>query len=243
MVCMTARASIEQPLTISSQTTSFNTTAADAMCRLLNVAVALVGILLTLPLMIVIGALVTITSPGPMLFRQVRIGINRRGCNDDAVGQPRRHDSGGCPFTMYKFRTMYVASAQAAGTDQVWAKREDSRVTPVGRILRKCRLDELPQLFNVLMGDMNVVGPRPEQPVIFETLREALPEYAERQRVLPGITGWAQVNRGYDESFDDVKKKLDLDLEYINHRSAGTDARIMMRTLPVMFGNRSNRGW
>jgi lipopolysaccharide/colanic/teichoic acid biosynthesis glycosyltransferase len=79
--------------------------------------------------------------------------------------------------------------------------------------------------------------------VIFETLRQALPAYAERQRVLPGITGWAQVNRGYDESFDDVKKKLDLDLEYISHRSAGTDARIMMRTLPVMFGNRSNRGW
>ena len=108
-------------------------------------------------------------------------------------------------------------------------------------MLRKLRLDELPQLWNVLVGDMNVVGPRPEQPTIFASLREQIEEYPHRQRVLPGITGWAQINRAYDSSLDDVREKLSYDLEYIRHRSALEDLRIMLLTPAVMLGRRG--GW
>jgi lipopolysaccharide/colanic/teichoic acid biosynthesis glycosyltransferase len=138
---------------------------------------------------------------------------------------------------MYKFRTMRVSD----NAPQVWAKPNDDRVTWIGRLLRKTRLDELPQLFNVLLGDMNVVGPRPEQPEIFVHLRERMPSYAWRQRVLPGITGWAQVNQAYDQNMEDVRGKVRLDLEYISRCSAIEDARIMARTFPVMFGRRF--GW
>jgi lipopolysaccharide/colanic/teichoic acid biosynthesis glycosyltransferase len=138
---------------------------------------------------------------------------------------------------MYKFRTMRVQSTAA----QVWAGVNDSRVTTVGRVLRTLRLDELPQLFNVLRGEMNVVGPRPEQPQIFEQLREHIPRYPHRQRVLPGITGSAQVNLCYDRTMDDVRRKLSYDLAYIQRVSAREDVRIMLRTLPVMLGRRL--GW
>jgi lipopolysaccharide/colanic/teichoic acid biosynthesis glycosyltransferase len=119
-------------------------------------------------------------------------------------------------------------------TRQVWASADDPRVTPVGRILRQTRLDELPQLFNVLKGDMNIVGPRPEQPAIFEGLRHELQSYRQRQRVLPGITGLAQITLPYDASLNDVKNKVDLDLEYIKRRSVGHDLLIMAKTMPVM---------
>ena len=134
-------------------------------------------------------------------------------------------------FTMYKFRTMTTAPADA---QEQWATKNDARVTRVGRVLRATRLDELPQLVNVLKGDMNIVGPRPEQPTIFQELRRELGGYHERQKVLPGITGWAQVNLGYDTSIDDVKKKVELDLEYIARRSASKDLEIMAKTMPVM---------
>ena len=114
-------------------------------------------------------------------------------------------------------------------------------MTPVGRVLRKLRLDELPQLWNVLVGDMNVVGPRPEQPAIFAHLRNQIGEYPQRQRVLPGITGWAQINRAYDSSVDDVREKLNYDLEYIRQRSALEDLKIMLLTPAVMLGRRG--GW
>jgi lipopolysaccharide/colanic/teichoic acid biosynthesis glycosyltransferase len=107
--------------------------------------------------------------------------------------------------------------------------------------MRKYRLDELPQLFNVLRGDMNVVGPRPEQPNLFEDLRQKIDRYPARQQVLPGITGWAQINLAYDSCVEDVRKKLDCDLEYIRRRSMIEDIRIMARTLPVMLGKRG--GW
>jgi lipopolysaccharide/colanic/teichoic acid biosynthesis glycosyltransferase len=121
---------------------------------------------------------------------------------------------------------------------QVWASQSDPRVTPVGRVLRRLRLDELPQLINVLAGDMNVVGPRPEQPDIVRTLRERIDGYAERHRVLPGITGLAQTTLGYDQSIDDVMKKTALDLEYVRRRSAMSDLRIMAQTPFVMLGMR-----
>jgi len=126
-------------------------------------------------------------------------------------------------------------AARPAEASEVWARPDDPRITAVGRILRLYRLDELPQLLNVLRGEMNVVGPRPEQPTIFARLREQIDCYGERQRVRPGITGWAQVNHRYDQSVDDVRRKLSLDLEYIRHQSLWQDVQIMARTFPVVL--------
>ena len=128
--------------------------------------------------------------------------------------------------------------SELLGEGQVWARADDNRITPVGRVLRKLRLDELPQLWNVLRGDMNVVGPRPEQPRIFVALAEQIEGYQRRQRVRPGITGWAQINLAYDRSVDDVRQKLAFDLEYIRNQSALEDLRIMLRTPAVMLGRR-----
>ncbi|PYR16271.1 MAG: sugar transferase, partial [Acidobacteria bacterium] len=121
---------------------------------------------------------------------------------------------------------------------EVWAAPTDPRVTSIGRILRLYRLDEIPQLINVLNGDMNVVGPRPEQPAIFARLRQEIDGYQDRQRVPPGITGWAQVNQAYDRSVEDVKRKVALDLEYIERRTVVEDMKIMFRTFPVIAGKR-----
>ena len=160
-------------------------------------------------------------TPGPVILRQTRLGEHGR------------------PFTIYKFRTMTVAPK--GGEQQVWARPDDARVTPIGRVLRKYRLDELPQLFNALLGDMNVVGPRPEQPAIAVRLRREIRGYHRRQRVAPGITGLAQISRGYDRSLEDVRLKLVYDLQYIRRRSVWEDLRIMLRTLPVMLLGRG--GW
>ncbi len=121
---------------------------------------------------------------------------------------------------------------------QVWARPDDPRVTRLGRVLRKYRLDELPQLFNVLRGDMNIVGPRPEQPQIFAELRRQIGGYARRQRVRPGITGWAQVNLHYDTSVESVRQKVAYDLEYVARQSLAEDLRIMARTVPVVLFRR-----
>ena len=206
--------------------------------RLLNIAVAAVGLVFALPFMLLIAALIKLTSRGPVLFAQTRVGLDRRSLSN-AGGNTRRHiDQGGQPFTMYKFRTMRPARPD---DQQTWALPDDARVTPIGRVLRKFRLDELPQLFNVLTGDMNIVGPRPEQPTIFVDLREQIEGYQRRQRVRPGITGWAQINQGYDTSVDDVRRKVRYDLEYIRRQSAREDLMIMLRTLPVMVMRRG--GW
>jgi lipopolysaccharide/colanic/teichoic acid biosynthesis glycosyltransferase len=211
----------------------------DFQCRLINVAGALVGIALTAPLMILIALAIKLTSRGPIFYSQQRVGLDRRGGVDrrGLRSDPgrRQGDHGGKLFTIYKFRTMAVRTSHEK---QVWASKNDPRITPVGRVLRKYRLDELPQLFNVLQGEMNIVGPRPEQPEIFGQLRTEVDRYVERQRVLPGITGWAQVNHQYDQSLEDVKRKVQLDLEYIRSRSAISDLRIMALTLPVMAGRR-----
>jgi lipopolysaccharide/colanic/teichoic acid biosynthesis glycosyltransferase len=202
--------------------------------RALNVVVAAVGILLTLPLMLVIAVLIKVTSPGPVIFRQLRVGLDRRHRSVPRYHR-RRLNYGGRPFTMYKFRTMHGGGRRDR---QVWAQVNDPRVTSVGRVLRRLRLDELPQLFNVLLGDMNVVGPRPEQPSIALKFRTGMSNYGRRQRVRPGITGWAQVSQGYDRSVDDVRRKLVLDLEYVQRQSTWEDLRIMWRTPQVMFGGR-----
>jgi lipopolysaccharide/colanic/teichoic acid biosynthesis glycosyltransferase len=168
-----------------------------------------------------------------VLFTQTRIGLDRRSLSRAAGNTRRELDLGGKPFTMYKFRTMRVA--HGTRDQQVWAQPDDLRVTAIGRVLRQLRLDELPQLFNVLCGEMNVVGPRPEQPAIFVYLREQIEGYQRRQRVRPGITGWAQVHQAYDQSVDDVRRKVTLDLQYIRHQSALEDLKIMLRTPVVML--------
>jgi lipopolysaccharide/colanic/teichoic acid biosynthesis glycosyltransferase len=128
--------------------------------------------------------------------------------------------------------------ADPSATVQVWAKPNDARVTTIGRVLRKYRLDELPQLFNVLRGDMNIVGPRPEQPTLFMNLRSEINDYQLRQRVLPGITGWAQINQHYDQCVDDVRRKVRLDLEYLERKSALHDLWILLKTVPVIVFRR-----
>lgn len=201
--------------------------------RLVNIVVAFVGIVLTTPVMLVVAALVKLTSAGPVLYRQPRVGLDRRDRAKRYGDHRRLGDQGGRPFTIYKFRTMYTDNGN--GSPQVWATRNDPRVTPLGRVLRQYRLDELPQLFNVLLGAMNVVGPRPEQPAIFARLREQIPHYQERQRVRPGITGWAQINQRYDTSIADVQRKVAFDLEYVARESVLEDLRILARTVPVVL--------
>jgi lipopolysaccharide/colanic/teichoic acid biosynthesis glycosyltransferase len=210
----------------------------EVASRTLNVIVAAVGLLLAMPLLGLIAILVKATSRGPIFYKQTRVGVDRRYrlkySHDRRVA-----DQGGRPFTMYKFRTMRV-DAEADGR-AVWAAKQDRRVTPIGATLRRLRLDELPQLYNVLRGDMNIVGPRPERPSIFAELRTEIPEYHLRQLVKPGITGWAQVNQAYDTSLDDVRNKVRLDLEYLRRQSLLEDVRIMTMTLPVMLFRRG--GW
>ncbi len=203
-----------------------------------NALLATLALALVAPVMLVVAILVKLTSRGPVLYTQTRVGLDRR--RDRGYGENHRRalDIGGKPFTIYKFRTMYVVPD---GSDQRWAQPEDPRVTPLGRVLRRYRLDELPQLINVLMGDMNLVGPRPEQPRIFADLRERIPEYERRQRVLPGITGWAQVNQPYDSCMDDVRRKVMYDLEYIDRCSPLEDLKIILYTLPAVVVKRG--GW
>lgn len=211
----------------------------EAQCRALNVVVAALGLLFAAPLLALIAVAVKLSSPGPVFYSQDRVGLDRRSGRERRANRRsecrRRADVGGKTFRIYKFRTMRAIGVHGK---QVWARADDPRITRIGAVLRKYRLDELPQLYNVLRGDMNIVGPRPEQPEIFQQLRQAVDRYVERQQVLPGITGWAQVNHHYDQNLEDVKRKVSLDLEYIHSRSAARDLRIMAMTLPVMVGKR-----
>lgn len=213
------------------------TSPGDRVRRVINVMLAVVALVATLPVMVLIGLVIRLTSPGPILYTQARVGVDRRRPGKGPRDSRRVVDYGGSLFRIYKFRTMYVSPGDAP---QQWARQDDPRVTPVGRFLRKYRLDELPQLYNVLRGEMNVVGPRPEQPRIFAMLRDQIENYEFRQRVLPGITGLAQVRQNYDTSTEDVRRKVNYDLEYIARRSAGEDVRIMLMTLPAVL---KKSGW
>ena len=210
----------------------------EGLCRAMNVAIALIALIALSPLFLLIALAVKLTSRGPIFYSQVRVGVDRRAGR--TAGDERRvYDLGGRPFTMHKFRSMHV-NAEADGR-AVWAQKADPRVTLVGRVLRRTRLDELPQLINVLRGDMNIVGPRPERPTLFADLRKDIPQYQLRQRVKPGITGWAQINQCYDACVDDVRRKVQYDLEYLRRQSLIEDVRIMTMTVPVMlFGQ---KGW
>jgi lipopolysaccharide/colanic/teichoic acid biosynthesis glycosyltransferase len=210
----------------------------ELVSRALNLTVSVVALILTMPIMLLVALAVRLTSRGPVLYTQIRVGVDRRWRSNR--GDDRRsYDYGGRLFKMYKFRTMRV-DAEADGR-AVWAQKSDPRTTPVGKILRRTRLDELPQLYNVIRGDMNIVGPRPERPTIFAHLRDEIPQYAERQRVKPGITGWAQINQSYDSCIEDVRNKVKYDLEYVKNQSVLQDVRIMSMTLPVMLFRKG--GW
>ena len=207
--------------------------------RALNVTLALVAVLALLPVFVLVAVLIKLTSRGPVFYLQERVGLDRRLPGPGPHNHRRGHDLGGRPFTIYKFRTMHADAERHSGA--VWAQPQDPRVTPLGRVLRQYRLDELPQLWNVLRGEMNIVGPRPERPAIFAELRGHIAEYPLRQRAKPGITGLAQINHHYDRSLDDVRTKVRYDLEYIRRKSLREDLRIMLKTIPVILLRKG--GW
>jgi exopolysaccharide biosynthesis polyprenyl glycosylphosphotransferase len=182
--------------------------------RILSAGVLIV----TFPIILLTALAVKLTSPGPILYRQVRTGRD------------------GVPFTVYKFRSMRVdAEAQ---TGAVWASKDDPRITKVGRIIRKLRFDELPQLFNSLKGDMSLVGPRPERPEFVKDLSREIPYYGLRHSVRPGITGWAQINYKYGDTLADTMAKLEYDLYYIKNMSFRLDTYIILQTVKAMLLSR-----
>ncbi|MCD4781144.1 MAG: exopolysaccharide biosynthesis polyprenyl glycosylphosphotransferase [Candidatus Omnitrophica bacterium] len=167
------------------------------------------------PLMLLLALLVKLTSRGSVIYSQIRVGKD------------------GKLFKIFKFRSMKVDAEKNSGP--VWAAENDNRLTPVGGFLRKSHLDELPQLFNVLRGEMSIIGPRPERPKFVDEFKQAIPDYEKRLRVQPGITGLAQVWHRYDETMDDVKKKLKYDLLYIKKMCLWADFNIMLRTVRVVI--------
>lgn len=211
----------------------------ERLTRIVNVVLAAIAVILIAPLLIAIAIAIKLTSRGPIFYMQPRVGVDRRARRTALPYDKRGRDLGGAIFTIYKFRTMSLDAERLSGA--VWATKQDPRVTPVGRFLRSCRLDELPQLFNVIKGDMNIVGPRPERPGIFARLRQDISEYSLRQRAKPGITGWAQINQRYDACLDDVRQKVRYDLEYLERQSLTEDLRIMVKTVPVMLFRKG--GW
>jgi lipopolysaccharide/colanic/teichoic acid biosynthesis glycosyltransferase len=207
--------------------------------RLLNLAIATVALVVTLPLLVLLALIVKLTSRGPILYAQTRVGLDRRWRSTLALHERRLEDLGGQVFTIYKFRTMRVDAERGSGA--VWAQENDPRVTRVGKYMRILRLDEVPQFWNVVRGDMNIVGPRPERPSIVSRLREDIPEYQCRHRVKPGITGLAQINQNYDACIDDVRSKVGWDLRYLREQGVWTDFVILVRTLPSVL--LKYRGW
>ncbi len=215
--------------------------------RMLESVAASILLVIFAPVMLLVALVIKIEAPqAPVFYKQVRVGINRRSGRRERRTRPipeeeerRARRSAGRPFSIWKFRTM-IPDAEAA-TGPVWATEDDPRITPVGRFLRAARLDELPQLINVIRGDMRLVGPRPERPQFVDTFTDGVPGYAQRLRVPPGITGLAQVERAYDADVEDVRKKLRYDLYYIEHRRALLDLKILFKTLSVVLRRRGSR--
>jgi lipopolysaccharide/colanic/teichoic acid biosynthesis glycosyltransferase len=193
-----------------------------------------VGLVLLSPVFLLVAIAIKLDSRGPILYRQERVGVNRRrnGNAPPPSGDRRSLNRFGRSIQVYKFRSMVVDAEKRSGP--VWASPGDHRITRVGRILRKTRLDEFPQLWNVLRGEMSLVGPRPERFFFVRQLEEVLPGYAERCDVMPGITGLAQVKRGYDSSVDSANAKLQYDLYYVRNRRLLLDLKIMAATVKVM---------
>jgi sugar transferase (PEP-CTERM system associated) len=178
--------------------------------------VALIGAILALPIVLVTAILIKLDSKGPVFYRQERIGRNGR------------------PFTLLKFRSMRV-DAEEAGP--VWASKDDDRVTRLGRIIRKIRVDEIPQFWNILRGEMNFVGPRPERPHFVAQLADEIPYYEQRHLIPPGLTGWAQIKYAYGASIEDARQKLQYDLYYVKNQSLILDAIVLFETIKIiLFG-------
>jgi exopolysaccharide biosynthesis polyprenyl glycosylphosphotransferase len=182
--------------------------------RLIDIIVSALVLVLGSPVWFALAAIIRLSSPGPAVYKQERIGRNGR------------------PFVMMKFRSMYRDAEKHTGPK--WATEDDPRITPVGRFLRKTRLDEIPQFINVLRGEMSLVGPRPERAFFIEQLRKEIPWYVRRIKMKPGITGWAQVKHKYDASIEDVKQKVLFDLYYFENMSLALDLKILVRTLLVV---------
>ena len=181
--------------------------------RFFDIYVSSFGIVIVAPVMAFAALLIKIVSPGPVFFKQERVGLNGR------------------QFDMYKLRTMRLDAEAYSGP--VWAQEDDPRLIRFGKLIRKLHIDELPQLVNVLRGEMSIVGPRPERPVFVEQLKKEIPDYTKRLNVKPGITGLAQVFHKYDETIKDVKKKVKYDLLYIREMCLMVDIRILLRTIVV----------
>jgi sugar transferase (PEP-CTERM system associated) len=192
----------------------FNAKASQQLVRrLVSIIVSFISLIVCLPFIPFIILAVRLSSPGPIFFRQTRVGLRGR------------------TFSVIKFRTM---RQDAERNGAVWASKDDPRVTPLGRFMRKTRLDEIPQLWNVLRGEMGFVGPRPERPEFVQWLANEIPFYELRHMIRPGITGWAQVRYRYGASLDDSKRKLEYDLYYIKHLSLGLDLLIMFETIKTI---------
>jgi len=191
-----------------------------AVKRGIDIVVSFIILFLGLPVWMIVAIAIKLDSKGPIFYTQER------------VGKDEKH------FRIFKFRSMYEDAEHASGP--VWADKEDPRVTKVGKILRRLRLDEVPQLINVLDGNMSLVGPRPERPFFVEQLSKDIPLYKRRLKVRPGITGWAQVKHKYDENIEDVKKKVQYDLSYIENMSLRMDFKIMLNTIMVVLSGRGH---
>jgi exopolysaccharide biosynthesis polyprenyl glycosylphosphotransferase len=184
--------------------------------RLIDITASLAAFLVSLPLLVLLAVVIKLDSRGPALFIQERVGYRGR------------------IFRLWKFRSMIVDAEKHSGP--VWAEKNDQRITRLGRFLRKTRLDELPQIYNILMGDMSLVGPRPEREFFVEQLKKKIPYYPLRLKVKPGLTGWAQIKHNYDRSLDDVREKLKYDLYYIENMSLSMDFKILLATVYVVLG-------
>lgn len=183
--------------------------------RAVDIVLSIIGLVFLSPLMLLAVILIKLGSKGPVIYSQVRVGRN------------------GELFNIYKFRTMKVDAEKATGP--VWAQKNDNRLIPFGAFMRKSRIDELPQFINVIMGDMSVIGPRPERPIFVEQFKEQITDYGKRLDVKPGITGLAQVCHRYDETIDDVRKKIKYDILYIKKMCFWTDLTIIARTFLVVL--------
>jgi lipopolysaccharide/colanic/teichoic acid biosynthesis glycosyltransferase len=208
----------------------------ERLRRTFDVVAAAAALLVLAPVLLVVALAIKLDSPGPVFYVQDRIGQNRRRSERRlgarAAAGRRVVINAGRPFRIWKFRTMRQ-DAEAAGPQ--WARTADPRITRVGRFLRKTRLDEVPQFINVLKGDMTLIGPRPERSFFIQILEAEIPHYSKRLLVKPGITGLAQVNNGYDDSVESVRKKVSWDLRYIRGRGLRTDLEILAKTVRTVL--------
>jgi lipopolysaccharide/colanic/teichoic acid biosynthesis glycosyltransferase len=204
--------------------------------RIFDIAFSVLMLLIYIPILLpLIAIAIKLDSRGPVFYNQTRIGLNRRKNISSNNFNRRSLVYPGRPFLVYKLRTMYI---DAENNGPMWATENDSRITRVGAFLRKSRLDEFPQFYNVLKGEMSIIGPRPERLCFIRKLESDVPEYNDRLLVLPGITGLAQVVNGYDTDLESVRKKVALDKHYINNRSLLMDIKILFMTIGVVVSGR-----